>query len=175
MPTTTLAMNGLAGVLAAAGVALASFAGYAPQPGYDGALEQLTRTEAASYSSHRFDIADRDGDGALSVDEFAALSIVTAELAGLNGFVSVATGAGARTIPVAAPRGSLSPAEHARIDSVARHTFYAFAEDSRLDKSEFMRMQAMLFAAADRNRDGSLRKTELNAFADQMAQIQVSA
>lgn len=170
---TTMILNSLAAAGAAIGIAFTSLTGtdvdaYDKRP-----LTRLSEIEAASHALHVFMRADRNLDQALDVDEFAALSIVTAELAHLNGFISIDNGGAVRTIalPVVAP-AALSSAEHTRIDAVSRHTFYAFAGgDSRLDGTEFVRLQNELFKQADLNGNGALVKKELNIFAQRQAQL----
>lgn len=170
---TTIILNSLAAAGAAIGIAFSSIS--APDAdAYEGkAVTRLSETDVASHALHSFMRADRDMDQALDVDEFAALSIVTAELAHLNGFIAIDNGGAVRTIalPVAAPV-ALSATDHTRIDAVARHTFYAFAgDDSRLDGREYVRLQNAVFEQADLNGNGALVKKELDIFAQRQAQL----
>lgn len=171
MPATVF-MNAVTAAFAAAAVAAASFAGVKPGAAYDdGALTRLTEVEAAAYAHTVFQRADRDGDGALNVDEFAALTIVTAELAHLNGFIAVERAGSVQTIalPAGAP-GALGDAEQTRIDAVARHTFYAFAgNDGKMQQGEYLSLQAAIFASSDLNANGDLTNAELSIFAQRQA------
>lgn len=171
---TPMILNSLAAAGAAIGIAFSSLTGadsadaYGQQP-----LSGLSETEAASHALHVFMRADRNLDQKLDVDEFAAVSIVTAELAHLNGFIAIDNGGAVRTIalPVVAP-AALSAADHTRIDAVARHTFYAFSgDDSRLDADEYVTLQAAVFDQADINGNGKLAKKELGIFAQRQAQL----
>ena len=179
---TPFAVSSLTAMIAAAGFAFASADGLAPEGApkgayEDGALTQLSLEEAESNAAGVFARSDRDGDGALDVDEFAALSIVTAELARLNGFIAVEQEDALKTIalPIEAP-ASLSGSEHARIDAVARHGFYAFAgEDGRLQRDEYIRMQNAVFAASDLNANGALSARELAVYAQRQAYVPTGA
>lgn len=153
-------------VTAAVSAAIATGAGFDTDP-YDGDLIHLTRAEAATHAAKTFDRADQNSDGKLSADEFTALSIVTAELAHLNGFVVIEGEGNARVIalPLSAPV-ALSSGERARVEAVARNAFYASAGgDGLLTKDEFANRQAIAFSDADRNRNGALAKSELEKFA----------
>ena len=170
---TTMILNSITAVGAAIGIAFSSLTGV-DMDAYEGkAVTRLSETEAASHALHVFMRADRDMDQRLNVDEFAAFSIVTAELAHLNGFIAIDSGGSVRTIalPVVAP-ASLSATDYARIDAVSRHTFYAFAdEDYLLDGSEFVQLQRAVFEQADINGNGALVKKELDIFAQRQAQL----
>lgn len=174
---TPMILNSLAAAGAAIGIAFSSISG-ADTYAYEGkAVTRLSESEAASHALHVFMRADRDMNQRLDVDEFAALSIVTAELAHLNGFIAIDNGGAVRTIavPVVAP-AALSAAEHTRIDAVARHTFYAFAgDDARLDGSEYVRLQSVIFGDADLNGNGALVNKELDIFAQRQAQLTAGA
>lgn len=176
MPTT-IAVNAIAAIAAAAGVALTSYIG-ADNSAYDGgAVQRLSQGEAAAHANQIFQRADRSGDGALDVDEFAALSVVTAELAHLNGFVALEKSGAVQTIsvPVNAP-GALPGNEHARIDAVARHTFYAFAgEDGKMQQGDYLDLQSAIFASSDLNANGALTRSELSLFAQRQAYLRPEA
>lgn len=170
---TTMILNSITAVGAAIGIAFSSITGVDMDAYEDKAVTRLSESEAASHALHVFMRADQNLDQRLDVDEFAALSIVTAELAHLNGFIAIDNGGAVRTIalPVVAP-AALSATEHARIDAVSRHTFYAFAgEDSRLDGNEYVRLQSVVFGEADLNGNGALAKKELDIFAQRQAQL----
>ncbi len=154
------------GVAIAAGAALASNhdaieAAYAPAP------SAVMEDAAAAAAGRLFERADLNADGALDRDEYRALAIVTAELASLNGFVSLEIDGAARALPL--PAGSpksLSRAERVRIDAVASRAFHAASgADIVIDKSEFIAEARQNFRAADRNRNGVLNARELQTFA----------
>lgn len=166
--------NAVTALAATALVAAASLVGVKTPPAYeDGAVTKLTQAEAASFAEGVFRRADIDRDGALDVDEFAALSIVTAELAHLNGFVAVEKEGALETIalPVSAP-AALGDAEQTRIDAVARHTFYAFAgSDGKMQQGEYSGLQEAIFASSDLNANGALTSAELPLFAQRQAYL----
>lgn len=177
MPTTMF-ISTITGAVAAAGVAIASLVGANTPAAYDdGELKRLSAAEASTYAERVFARSDRNGDGVLDVNEFAALTVVTAELANLNGFVAVEKEEKVETIalPVNAP-SALSASEHARIDAVARHTFYAFAGgDGKMQQGEFTGLQDAIFASSDLNANGSLTRTELSIFARRQAYLRPEA
>ena len=168
MPTSIF-INALAAAAAATSVAMTSFIGVNANV-YDGAdIQRFSQSEAIAYAGQNFVRGDRNEDGVLNVDEFAALSVVTSELAHLNGFIAVEKGDRVETIafPLAAPV-ALGDAEHTRIDAVARHSFYAFSgADGKMQKIEYQRLQSVIFANSDRNGNGALVKDELLKFVQQ--------
>ena len=174
MPTTVF-MSTIAGAAAAAGLTVASLVGLStPNNAYvDGELKSLSAPEASTYAEGVFARSDRNGDAVLDVNEFAALTIVTAELANLNGFVSVEKEASVETIslPINAP-AALSSSEHARIDAVARHTFYAFAgKDGKMQQGQYISLQSAIFTSSDLNANGALARAELSIFARRQAYL----
>lgn len=175
MPATVF-MNTVTAAFGAVAVAAASFAGI--KPAYDeGALTRLSQAEAATYAHSVFLRADRDADAALNVDEFAALTVVTAELAHLNGFVAIDRAGSVQTIalPAGAP-GALGDAEQTRIDAVARHTFYSFAgNDGKMQQGEYLSLQTAIFASSDLNANGDLTNAELSIFAQRQAFLRPEA
>lgn len=177
MPTTMLT-TAFTGMVTAAGVAFASYVGLNTPAAYDDCeLKRLSAAEASTYAEQVFARSDRNGDGALDVNEFAALTIVTAELANLNGFVSVEKGENVETIalPINAP-AALSASEHARIDAVARRTFYAFAgDDGKMQQGEFIGLQEAIFASSDLNANGDLTRSELSIYAHRQAYLRPEA
>ncbi len=170
-----IAANAITAAAAAALVVVASLVGVeAPGPAYgDGALEKLTREEAAAYSRSVFQRADIDHDGALDVDEYAALAVVKAELAHLNGFIAVERNGALETValPINAP-AALGDSEQTRIDAVARHTFYAFAgSDGKMQQGEYLGLEDAIFASSDLNSNGALTRAELPLFAQRQAHL----
>ena len=126
---TTIILNSLAAAGAAIGIALSSLTGadstdaYGEQP-----LSGLSESEAASHALHVFMRADRNLDQKLDVGEFAALSIVTAELAHLNGFIAIDNGGSVRTIalPVVAPAALSADRSYAYRCGCASHILCVF-------------------------------------------------
>lgn len=177
MPATIL-MNAVTAAFATVAVAAASYAGLKPGGAYDdGALTALSRSEAAAHAQAVFARADRNGDDVLDVNEFAAMTVVTAELANLNGFISVEDGESVKTValPISAPL-ALGDAEQTRIDAVARHTFYAFAgEDGKMQQGEYLGLQNAIFASSDLNANGALTSVELSLFAQRQAFLRPKA
>ena len=174
---TPFALSSLTAAIAAVGFAFAAADNSAPEAYQDGPLTRLSQVEAADHAGRVFDRADRDGDAALNVDEFAALAVVTAELAHLNGFVAVEVEDEVKTIALPASQPSaLARSEHARIDAVARHAFYGFAgADGFLDRDEYIRMQSAVFEASDLNANGRLNKRELTVYARRQAYVPTGA
>jgi hypothetical protein len=166
--------NTITAITATAIVAAASLVGVKSGPAYeDGALKSLTQAEASSFAESVFQRADMDGDGALDVDEFAALTIVTAELAHLNGFFAVEKAGALETIalPINAP-AALGDSEQTRIDAVARYSFYAFAgSDGKMQQGEYSDLQEAIFASSDLNANGALTSVELSLFAQRQAYL----
>ena len=174
---TPFALSSLTAAIAAVGFAFAAADNSAPEAYQEGPLTRLSQVEAADHAGRVFDRADRDGDAALNVDEFAALAVVTAELAHLNGFVAVEVEDEVKTIALPASQPSaLARSEHARIDAVARHAFYGFAgADGFLDRDEYIRMQSAVFEASDLNANGRLNKRELTVYARRQAYVPTGA
>lgn len=174
----SIAFKTATAAIAAAGLAFASADELTLGSPYDGEkLKWLDETALTDHASAVFQRADLDQSGALNADEYAALAIISAELARLNGFVVIETSAGPSTVPLrsTAP-ASMSGAEHARIDAVARSNFYnAAGEDGRMDEEEYLSAQRAVFDAADFNANGSLRKAELELFAERQAMTQIGA
>ena len=171
MPNGTI--PAIAALTLTVSAALASGAGI-NQSNLNGDVLKLTRAEASIHATQVFNRADLDKSGALDADEFASLSIVTSELAHLNGYI-VVEGAGdtARSIalPIEAPV-ALETGERARVEAVARNTFYATAgADGLISEAEFVNAEVIKFNDADRNRNGTLAKKELARFAIGQAQI----
>lgn len=177
-PITPVLMKSAAAVAAAAGLAFAAVEADDLAGPYDGAsLRTLSEAELADHAGRVFSRADIDGNGALDADEYTALTVVTAELARLNGFVVVEKGeeAGVIELPTAQP-ASLPRSEHIRIAAVAQNTFYVFAgDDGRMSADEFAASQGALFQAADLNRNGKLARKELSVFAQRQASMTIGA
>lgn len=141
---------------------------------YGGAVERLTRAEAAAHAAAVFQRADLDRSGALDADEYAALAIVTAELSRLNGFIALGEDGAVVALPVA-KTAALSRGERARVEAVARQAFYVAAgADAKLAAAEFAAAEAAAFDAHDRNGNGRLAQQELSAFAARQAQLAIA-
>jgi len=156
---------GIGGALAA-GIGL-------DERGYGDQLPTLEKVEMQLHASTLFSRADVNGDSKLDSDEYAALSIVTAELSLLNGFVAFEFDHSAKivTLPIAAP-GALTVVERSRVDAISRNEFYAAAgQDGAMSADEFIALKATSFSKADRNRNGTLAKSELIAFAVSEAKV----
>jgi len=143
-------------------------------PAYQGMVTELTAGAAQTHARTVFMRADLDRSGTLDADEYASLALVTAELARLNGFLAIETGADAAaqvSLPIAAP-SAISSAERVRIDAVARSEFYAAAgADAALTLEEYLTVKADQFDTADRNGNGQLGRAELAAFAAREAML----
>ncbi|MEO1250963.1 MAG: hypothetical protein AAFW81_01300 [Pseudomonadota bacterium] len=171
---TPILLKTAAAIAAAAGLAYTAADDFTAGSPYEGA--ELSSLDARAIEGHAavlFARADRNEDRVIDVHEFAALSIVSAELARLNGFVVIETHSGPQTLRLVANEpASLGFAEHARINAVSRATFYAFAgEDVALSADEFLAYQKSQFAAADFDQDGALEKGELSAYAKRQALV----
>ena len=115
----------LISALLVGGLAITSVGGTAFDSPYDDrSATKLTRADIETHAGLIFARADRNADGILSADEYTALTIVTAELAHLNGFVVVEIGDAIATAPAASLSGTaLSKGEQARINAVARSRY----------------------------------------------------
>ncbi len=161
--TTLFSLFALA---AGVGGALAAGVGFEKEAEDCACIETLRYSDARLHAAVLFERADVDKDGALSSDEYAALNIVTAELTALNGYTVFVTADGDRVVSLPEMKSRIEPQDRTFIEAKARGVFYAFAnEDSKLSEAEFIDLETARFEAADRNRDGALRKGELEKFA----------
>jgi Ca2+-binding EF-hand superfamily protein len=154
-----------------AGAVIAATSSETFAPAYGGPTALLGAGAAQIDAANAFEAADADRSGALSADEFAAMRLVTAELAHLNGFVAVVAGEGADkiTLPIEAP-AAISTAERARIFALAYQEFYAAAgPDAKLSRREYLARAAQIFVRYDRDRNGVLARYELTRFAAEAA------
>lgn len=169
----SIALKTAAAVIAAAGLAYTSAEEAVSGEAYgaESRLKSLTEEALGVHAQTVFHRADRDQSGSLDNNEYAALSIASAELARLNGFVVIEGGNGPTTVSLSETASSaLSPAEHVRIDAVARSTFYLHAgNDGRIDENEFANAQRAMFEVADFNSNGVLKRGELAVFARRQA------
>ncbi len=172
-----LLMKSAAALAAVAGLALTSADDFSQSAYGDELLTSLSEADAVDHALRVFERSDRNGDGALDVDEYTALSVITAELAYLNGFVTIETGdePGLISLPNTAP-SALPQSEQVRVAAVAQHAFYVYAGfDARIEADEFVKAQTTLFKAADRNGNGMLKRNELGVFAQRQAGVAAGA
>ncbi len=169
----SVALKTAAAMLAAAGLAYTSADDKLSAAYGDDHVASLSEDQLADHAAAVFNRADRDQNGALDSDEYASLSIVSAELARLNGFVVIETANGPATVALAGMTpAALSPAEHVRVDAVARSTFYLHAgDDGLMSEDEYTSAQRSIFEVADFNRNGVLKRGELQAFANRQALV----
>ncbi len=175
----SVAMKTAAAVIAAAGLAYTSAEETLSGAAYgdNDRLTSLTEGALAEHAATVFQRADRDQNGALNSDEYAALSIVSAELARLNGFVVIEGADGPGTLALSGfTPSALSPTEHVRVDAVARSTFYLHAgDDGLMSENEYTNAQRAIFDVVDFNRNGVLKRGELKAFAHRQALVSAGA
>lgn len=159
------AVSGFAAA-AAIGASLVSSASVDPQPAYPMQASKLEAAAAAANASRLFDRADLDKNGALDREEHEILAVVTAELAQLNGFVSIDAGHGIETVAVARSGGqALDRSGKDRIRERALREFRLIAgDDERLTLDEFVDAQLELFLSSDADRNGVLAGGELKSF-----------
>ena len=135
-------------------------------------ISVLPATAITDHAATLFARADADADGVLNADEFTALSIVTAELARLNGFIVVETPEEPATIFVGPAARSMTQAEYARVAAVARNKFYVFSNgDGAMSIDEFANLQKADFEAADLNNNNRLGKRELALYGQRQAKL----
>lgn len=173
---TPILIKSLAGLVAAAGLAVSVDAPSGPAYPETG-LRALTEDAAVASAARVFARSDRDQSGYLDADEYTALQVVSAELARLNGFISVESDGEPSIITVSTgPSASLGEAEQIRIAAVARGAFYlAAGDDGRLDEAEFIAAERQAFEAADANRNGELARRELSEYAARAAGLSSGA
>ncbi|WP_306250179.1 hypothetical protein [Parvularcula sp. IMCC14364] len=139
------------------------------------ATTTLTVEDTRLDADQLFTKVDTDRDGVISVDEYAAQTVVRANLARFNQAVVID---GEQTFHVKVAQEAttaLSPSQQTAIDAVARTEFYRISgEDIVLDKNEWIQSRLSQFAAADRDNDGLLRNSELDLYAMRIAQHQIS-
>ncbi|NNL88387.1 MAG: hypothetical protein HKP25_04895 [Marinicaulis sp.] len=132
----------------------------------------LQQTVIDAHAATLFSRADADANGALSADEFTALSVVTAELARLNGFITIETGDEPATVAVGPAARSMTQSEYARVAAVARNKFYLFSNgDGAMTADEFQNLQKADFEAADLNKNDRLGRRELALYGQRQAKL----
>jgi len=158
------------------GIGSALAAGVGLDSDLQGNATTLEKAEASIHAASVFSRADINRDNMLDADEYAALSIVTAELSYLNGYIAFEGVQSEKTValPVAAP-GVLTRAERTRIEAIARNEFYSHAgEDAALSADEYVQLSNERFEDADRNNNGTLAQSELLNFAASQTRIAYS-
>jgi hypothetical protein len=164
----------IAALFAVPALAIAAFgAGSSPIGAGAGESASLAASDLEIHASLLFARADLDRSHTLDADEYAALSLVTAELARLNGRVPLLRMNDTRNIPVPSHTpASFKWSERTSIEAMARREFYAAAgDDAAMSASEFVADENARFAEADRNGDGRLARNELLAFGAALASV----
>lgn len=174
MTTKTLerfALPGLGAILLASAVLATADAGDHINAYGDG-LSSLEAETLTGHAAATFERADLDDDGVLSQNEYTALTVVTAELAVLNGFIALEVDGQFRTISVPASDNAASSFERTRIEAIASRQFHvASGADLAITKDEYIAFELERFLSADRNRNGTLDRAELAQFAAGTAKI----
>ena len=171
---TPILLKSIAAITAVAGLAVNSSDGLGTGDAYElSPLTQLTQSDIKTHAMHVFMRGDANGDNVLDADEYTSLSVITAELAQLNGFIVIETGDDYLTAQLPdAGRAALSVSEQIRIEAVSRKEFYLFAgEDGKMNVSEFAEAQISKFNQADFNGNGVLARRELYSFAARQALV----
>jgi len=171
---TPILLKSVAALATVAGLAVNSGDALDASDAYEvRSLTQLTQSDVKTHAMHVFMRGDTNRDNVLDADEYTSLSVVTAELAHLNGFIVIETGDAYLTAPLPGVRHSaLSQSEQIRIEAVSRKAFYVFAgDDGTMDISEFAEAQVSKFDQADFNSNGILAKRELFSFAQRQALV----
>lgn len=170
-----VAFSGIAAAIAA-GASLVTSTVVEPAPAYGTPATKLEIDAAGKQAARLFDRADMNKDGALDRDEYSILTVVSAELAQVNGFVAVEAGRGVEIIPIATDdlANHLTSQEKALVRERAAREFRVIAgDDERLSADEFIGAQLEQFLSSDKNRDGVLAGGELSAFAFGQSRLSV--
>lgn len=171
-PFQKMVVSGIAAA-AAAGASLVSSAAVAPPSAYQGEAVRLEAAAASSNAARIFNRADLDNNGYLGRDEYEILSLVTAELTRLNGFIALDAGAGVETVVIAPSSArTLDKLEKARIKNRAQREFALYAgDDERLASDEYVNAYLEMFLATDVDRNGVLVGAELLSFAHAQSKL----
>ncbi|NHK27431.1 hypothetical protein FF098_005890 [Parvularcula flava] len=172
MKRTTAVLLGIA----ATGFGAASFASTYVVPSQFGAEStEIVLEDARLNADNMFDKIDVNGDGLISIDEYASQAVVNASLSRFNGVVAID---GRQTFHITLPNeatGRLASYEQTTIDAIARNEFYAFAgSDSAMDRREWIAAKLNDFAEVDFNEDGRLSGPELEVYTLNIARFQTS-
>jgi hypothetical protein len=167
-----LAIPGLA---AAAAVVAGAFGGSDQDfaPAYDPPASKVEALSLAQSAAAQFDRADLNNDFQLDSGEYAMLAVVTAELARLNGFISVISAGRAETVALAEGQGApLTGSDRAEIQHRALSDYAQIAgRDGRVTRDEFVGAQLELLSMIDADRDGALSGAELAQFAAYVSRL----
>jgi hypothetical protein len=157
-------LPGFAAALAV-GAGLVHAASVEPRLAYGAPASQLEATTIVETARTVFSRADLDNDRDLSREEYVTLAVVTAELARLNGFVTVDYAGGVRTAQL--PRvHAWTSNERAGVEASASRDYGFFAgDDDRMSGEEFVAARLEALSLADTDRNGVLRGAELTRFA----------
>jgi len=156
---------GLGGLVSTAGT---------PENAYQDNLTEISQDQYRDHSLTLFERADMDSSGSLDSDEYAALIIVQAELARLNGFVPLYLGDAVHAVSFGEvdEREPMTRGERTRIEMMARAQFHAGAGlDSALGQAEYSKIAMDVFLAADTDGDDVLNRTEMKALAGYEASL----
>ena len=172
MKHTTAVLLGIA----VTGFGAASFASTYVVPSQFGQpSEEIVLEDARLNADQMFDKIDINGDGAISIDEYASQAVVSASLSRFNGVVAID---GRKTYHIVLPAeatGRLANFEQTTIDAVARNEFHDHAgSDSVMDRREWITAQLNDFAEVDFDEDGVLRGPELEVYTLNIARYQTS-
>ena len=122
----------------------------------------ITADDFHDYSATEFLQADRDDSGGLSADEFAAMELVKAELANLNGFVRLGENEG---LPIASDTNGRAGVDRNEIIANARSNFESAAlAGMEISMGQFQDLRDGQFRAADLSHDGKIEKDEILRF-----------
>ena len=166
-----VALSGIFALIA--GASLVNTAAAPPPPAYGPAALRFEADAAANDAARLFDRADLNNDDAVDTEEYAVLTLVTVELARLNGFISVSTADGVRTVGLPAVRQpTLSGEAKGILEDRALREFAVMAgDDERLLRDEFVTARLEQFLASDHDRNGVLTGGELNTLAASIAHL----
>lgn len=158
----------------AAGAGLINSAAVEPPHAYGAPAIRLEADAAARQAARTFDRTDLNNDGALDDEEYTVLAVVTAELARLNGFVSVDINGEVRTVVLsnATPAFLTDTAKASIRDRASREFAYIAGDDERLMADEFVAAQLETFLASDGDRNAVLTGAELGAFAQRQSRLE---
>ncbi len=161
------------------GVAISGFAAagsaknFSQLEAFGPAQARLELEDLQQDASTLFDTVDIDQSGSISVDEYAAQTVVRASLARFTGAVVID---GIETFHVPVPPEAmtqLSHVEQTAIDAIARNEFYRLSgHDGQINLAEWLELSESGFSDADFNVDGQLSGRELHYFALRIARHQ---
>jgi len=120
-----------------------------------------------------FERIDLNKDRRIDVDEFAAQTVVLADMVRSAGALRIAERDDLRIDLPEAGAAPLTPAERISLDAIARDAFYAAAEgEGSLTPESWIALKLRDFASADFDADGELKGRELPAYALRIARYE---